>query len=222
MKKIYTLTAALLMSIGSLYAQTMTITIDGIDVKDGDKLEINKLPKETPVGPMVMYDLGVDVVFRTNIAQTVETTAIDLNPTTPGIACCPPGFSCTTASANNNWTSSGTMKDLNAGREVKGEWIHYNYARTKPEEGISRQSLITFKGEKETISFTLTINVKDPNSGIKGDVDGNGNVGLGDIEAVLAVMAGDGTHALTADIDGNGTVGLGDIEAILNIMAGAE
>lgn len=162
MKKIYTLTAALLMSIGSLFAQTMELTIDGIKVKDGDNIEISKLPKETPVGPMVMYDLGVDVVFRTNIAQTVETTAIDLNPTTPGIACCPPGFSCTTANANNNWTSSGTMKDLNAGREVKGEWIHYNYARTKPAEGTSRKSIITFKGKEETITFTLTIKVENP------------------------------------------------------------
>lgn len=162
MRKIYTMAVAILMGIGSMSAQTMSLTIEGIEVKDGDNIEISKLPTKTPVGPMTMYDLGVEVVFRTNIAQTVETTAIDLNPTTPGIACCPPGFSCTTANAANNWTSAGSMKDLTAGREVKGEWIHYNYQRTEPVQGTKRSSAITFKGASETISFNLTITVEDP------------------------------------------------------------
>jgi len=66
--------------------------------------------------------------------------------------------------------------------------------------------------------FKLT--VEEP-VGIKGDVDGNGSVGVGDIEAVLAIMAG-GESTPAADVDGNGSVGVGDIEAILVIMAGGE
>lgn len=57
--------------------------------------------------------------------------------------------------------------------------------------------------------------------GVKGDVDGNGTVGVGDIEAILNIMAG-GDSNPAADVDGNGSVGVGDIEAILNIMAGVE
>lgn len=162
MRRFNTLTAALLLSVGSLSAQTMSLTIEGIEVKDGDNIEISKLPKTTQVGPMTMYDLGVDVVFRSNIAQTVETKAVDLTATTPGIACCPTGFSCTTANANNGWTSSGTMNGLAAGREVVGEWIHYNYQRNEPAMGTQRRSAITFKGASETISFNLTITVEDP------------------------------------------------------------
>lgn len=162
MRKIYTMAVALLMGIGSLSAQTMIISIDGKEVKDGDNIEITKQPKETAVGPLTLYDLGVEVEFRTNIAQTVHTEGIDLNQEAPGLACCPTGFSCTTASGSNNWVSAGTMADLAAGREVNGEWIHYNYNRTKPAEGTTRKSIITFKGDSETISFHLTIKVGDP------------------------------------------------------------
>ena len=64
------------------------------------------------------------------------------------------------------------------------------------------------------------LTVEEP-VGKKGDVDGNGSVGVGDIEAVLAIMAG-GESTPAADVDGNGSVGVGDIEAILTIMAGGE
>ena len=67
-------------------------------------------------------------------------------------------------------------------------------------------------------TFKLTV---EAGGGVKGDVDGNGTVGVGDIEAVLNIMAG-GESNPAADVDGNGSVGVGDIEAILNIMAGGE
>ena len=67
-----------------------------------------------------------------------------------------------------------------------------------------------------TAKFTVT-----PASIIKGDVDGNGSVGVGDIEAILDIMAG-GENKPAADVDNNGSVGVGDIEAILVIMAGGE
>lgn len=157
MKKIYTIIAAALLGIGSLSAQTMTITIEGKEVKNGDNIVINKAPKGTAVGPMTMYDLGVDVQFKSNIAQTVESTGIDLDQVSPGLACCPTGFTCTTANSDNNWTSTGTMTNLDAGREVNGEWIHYNYGTKKPADGTVRKSKITFKGASETITFNLTI-----------------------------------------------------------------
>jgi len=79
-----------------------------------------------------------------------------------------------------------------------------------------------------TASDESTIAQKEPKAvklvveeahGIKGDVDGNGAVGLGDIEAILAILAG-GADTPAADVDENGSTGLGDIEAILNILAG--
>lgn len=73
----------------------------------------------------------------------------------------------------------------------------------------------------QTDSQTFKLTVEAGEVGVKGDVDGNGSVGVGDIEAVLNIMAG-GDSTPAADVDGNGSVGVGDIEAILNIMAGGE
>lgn len=175
MKKIYAIAALLLMGISSLSAQTMSISIDGQEVKNGDNVVITKPVKESVAGPFTFYDLGVDVVFRTNISQTVNIEGIDLDAVSPGLACCPTGFSCTTANAENGWLSTGTMNDLEAGREVKGEWIHYNYNRTKPAEGTSRKSRITFRGTSETITFDLTINMGDPTpvESLKADASDN-------------------------------------------------
>lgn len=162
MKKIFTLIAVALLSASSMMAQTMTIKIEGKEVKNGDDVVITKLPKGTVVGPFTMYDFGVDVEFESLIAQTVTTEGVDLDQVSPGLACCPVGFTCTTASADNNWVSTGDMTNLTANQKVAGEWIHYNYQRNKPVDGVVRKSKITFKGASETISFNLTMIGSDP------------------------------------------------------------
>ena len=62
-----------------------------------------------------------------------------------------------------------------------------------------------------------------------GDVNGDGEVGIGDIVAITNVMAGIFTDMseeeieilkAAADVNGDGQVGIGDIVAITNIMAG--
>ena len=57
---------------------------------------------------------------------------------------------------------------------------------------------------------------------IKGDVNGDGQVGIGDIICVTNYMAGHpGEITLEqADVNGDGEVGIGDIISITNIMAG--
>ena len=59
---------------------------------------------------------------------------------------------------------------------------------------------------------------------IKGDVNGDGQVGIGDIICVTNFMAGTpGEITLEqADVNGDGEVGIGDIITITNIMAGVE
>ena len=56
----------------------------------------------------------------------------------------------------------------------------------------------------------------------KGDVNADGEVGIGDIITITNVMAGDGTEEVIkrADVNGDGEVGIGDIISITNIMAG--
>ncbi len=58
---------------------------------------------------------------------------------------------------------------------------------------------------------------------LRGDVNHDGQVGIGDIVAITNVMAGDlSISKEDADVNGDGQVGIGDIVAITNIMAGIE
>lgn len=58
---------------------------------------------------------------------------------------------------------------------------------------------------------------------IEGDVNGDGQIGIGDIVAITNVMAGTNANpdiADRADVNGDGQVGIGDIVRVTNIMAG--
>ncbi len=56
-----------------------------------------------------------------------------------------------------------------------------------------------------------------------GDVNLDGQVGIGDIVTITNIMAGidkDEATKARADLNGDGSVGIGDIVVITNIMAG--
>ena len=59
---------------------------------------------------------------------------------------------------------------------------------------------------------------------IKGDVNGDGQVGIGDIISITNYMSGEpnGVTLEQADVNGDGEVGIGDIITVTNIMAGGE
>ena len=68
----------------------------------------------------------------------------------------------------------------------------------------------------------VTCVVTEPQA-IKGDVNNDGQVGIGDIVAVTNVMAGvetDENVKAAADVNADNEVGIGDIVAITNLMAG--
>ena len=70
--------------------------------------------------------------------------------------------------------------------------------------------------------FNVTCDmVKLETIAIEGDVNGDGQVGIGDIVAITNFMAGIGELTLEqCDLTGDGQVGIGDIVAVTNIMAG--
>lgn len=63
----------------------------------------------------------------------------------------------------------------------------------------------------------------DPSEGLRGDVNGDGVVDVGDIMAVINFMAGQtsGIDKAKADVNSDTQVDVGDIMAIINIMAGS-
>ncbi|MBR1474523.1 MAG: hypothetical protein IJ613_02980 [Muribaculaceae bacterium] len=68
-------------------------------------------------------------------------------------------------------------------------------------------------------SAAQAITVEGTMPGVPGDVDGNGSVGVEDVNAVINVMLGKAQNPL-ADLSGNGSVGVEDVNAVINIMLG--
>ena len=77
-------------------------------------------------------------------------------------------------------------------------------------------------GYSEYLLLECRVNEVEPEA-IKGDVNGDGQVDVADIAAVISVMAGSadsGSPAdTTADVNGDGEVDVADIAAIISIMA---
>lgn len=167
MKKLFTLIAAALLSIGSIQAQSFTLTIEGKEVKNGDNIEVSKtmdeVAKAVELAPGVgfnVYELAVKTSLTSAQAQKISIVAEDLNKMAPGISCCPPGFTCSAASDRNDWKTEGGG-DMKAGEKIDGEWIHWSYATTPIALGTVRKAAITFNTESETLSFNLIISVND-------------------------------------------------------------
>ena len=173
--------------------------------------------------------------------QTVEVTLNMKNLTKEIInwqttlANLPEGVTLVSAVATDRWADEIQVTDLtlfseteNAVATAEGAVakITFNVASTvaEGEYEIQLTKIVMTASDGTSIAqddpqtFKLIV---EAGGGVKGDVDGNGTVGIGDIEAVLNIMAG-GDSNPAADVDGNGSVGVGDIEAILNIMAGGE
>ena len=96
--------------------------------------------------------------------------------------------------------TSHIFTNLSQGRHVAGVLASYTSGKT----------------EMSTIEFLV-------GGGLRGDVNLDGQVGIGDIVAITNVMAGITTDAAIvarADVNGDGQVGIGDIVDITNIMAG--
>ena len=54
----------------------------------------------------------------------------------------------------------------------------------------------------------------------EGDVNGDGEVNISDVVAIINAMAGHETHKSAADVNGDKTVDISDVVAVINIMAG--
>ncbi len=74
-------------------------------------------------------------------------------------------------------------------------------------------------GEESEHIFIRFNYEKGETPAVPGDVDGNGSVGVEDVNEVINVMLGTSQNAL-ADVDGNGSVGVEDVNAVINIMLG--
>lgn len=84
---------------------------------------------------------------------------------------------------------------------------------TKPSNGVA-------EGEKITSGVSIATSVIITASGLKGDVNRDGNVDISDIVAVINTIAGSTTYKSTADVNSDGNIDISDIVMIINVIAG--
>jgi len=110
----------------------------------------------------------------------------------------------------------GNMRmKMNVPYDVNEESLVYIFAGSTGESGV--------RSAAATEPSSLKIyGIEWSSTSPKGDVNGDGKVNVGDIMAVINVMAGVGGEAekAAADVNGDGAVNVGDIMAVINIMAG--
>jgi hypothetical protein len=81
----------------------------------------------------------------------------------------------------------------------------------------TKEKYLATDGWKEFGNNIMETEYEEPAT--PGDLNGDGKVNVGDIMAIINIMA-DGGKDLKGDVNGDGAVNVGDIMAIINIMAG--
>ena len=62
-------------------------------------------------------------------------------------------------------------------------------------------------------------NIVSEGAGVPGDVNGDGEVNISDVNAVIDIILGGGTNP-AADVNGDGEVNIGDVNAVIDIILG--
>ena len=78
---------------------------------------------------------------------------------------------------------------------------------------------------KQTSGWKNFVNIEEydlPVDNPVGDVTGDGNVDIGDVNAVINMMLGKTDQTTAGDVTGDGSVDIGDVNAVINIMLGKE
>jgi len=97
----------------------------------------------------------------------------------------------------------------------------WSYTRLGHIDGLTESQLRTFlKAGESNISVTLSITA--PAAGIKGDVNGDGEVSIGDVSALIDVLLGGHTDTAMADVNDDGEVSIGDITKLIDILLNGE
>ena len=101
-----------------------------------------------------------------------------------------------------------------------GEGITFNNcAITYPEDAYIEQSSYGYSiycGNNQVPDKIII----SRNGGLKGDVNGDGEVNIADVNAAINVILGGGGSNSSADVNGDGEINIADINAIINIILG--
>ena len=68
--------------------------------------------------------------------------------------------------------------------------------------------------------FDCELRAENTSTGVRGDVTGDGQVDIADVNAVINMMLGKASPTAAGDVTGDGKVDIADVNAVINIMLG--
>ncbi len=252
MKKLYSLLAAMLLTVTTAFAQTLSVTVNGVSMENGKDYTLafdDIKTVESGAFEIHTYAMKPEILVSTSVKQNVTLTVTDIDRVeeqVKGIAqIC--GFDeinqCSALAKNNNFTETRT-KAMEANKSVNPE-IHIDCGNVMfidgeiwgtvvpPTYPIQRHIQITVKAGAEEISFVLTL-VCDPDNvlsvnGISTDNAVNATTeGISynlSISGTLDIYSANGAAVMHKTVEGNGTVSLSDLPAgvyVYSLKAGGK
>ena len=132
-------------------------------------------------------------------------------------------WTCKSYFTETNVVTNGEMLAAGEMRDLQTEWVPDAQGGcdvTLTVEVLNRTGSFPFQYTYVCDGPTVTLHYRNGIvDEVEGDIDGNGSVGVEDVNAVINVMLGKAENAL-ADVNGNGSVGVEDVNAVINIMLG--
>ncbi|MBR1476101.1 MAG: hypothetical protein IJ613_11085 [Muribaculaceae bacterium] len=132
-------------------------------------------------------------------------------------------WTCKSYDTETNVVTNGEMLAAGEMRDLQTEWVPDAQGGcdvTLTVEVLNRTGSFPFQYTYVCDGPTVTLHYRNGVvDEVEGDIDGNGSVGVEDVNAVINVMLGKAENAL-ADVNGNGSVGVEDVNAVINIMLG--
>ncbi|MCM1312924.1 MAG: T9SS type A sorting domain-containing protein [Bacteroides sp.] len=251
MKKIYTLLAAMLLTVTTAFAQTLGVTVNGVPMSDGVDYTLSlSLDEFKTVVPgdfeAHVYAMEPEVFVSSSVAQTVSVTAEDLDriegKAVEGNAQICFGGQCEPLETRNDYTVTKT-KDMAAGSSLDTE-THISFGSvlifdgevwdgTVPTFPVERRIRLTVKAGDEVFSFVLYF-VCDPDNILSVNGVSTDNVVNATAEGinynlpesgVLNVYSANGAAVMHETVEGSGSVSLSNLSAgvyVYSLKAGSK
>lgn len=138
---------------GASFAQTISATVNGVAVSNGETVECKYDEIEShPIPVLTVYEMAPHVVVKSAANQKV-TLAIDVLEKKGDNQIQNCFVNCITANAGNNFVVSETA-EMEAGQE-KDAKIHFTTKTNPNERPLERHVLVTVSTDKESLAFTL-------------------------------------------------------------------
>ena len=93
----------------------------------------------------------------------------------------------------------------------------WSYTRLGHIDNMTQDELRTFLKAGES-NIKVTLSLTDGSTGVKGDINGDGEVSIGDVTALIDVLLSGETASELADVNNDGEVSIGDVTRLIDML----